>query len=200
MQRFVGVTLLIVAMGVLAGCPSAGQAPAAPPAQTAEATEAVTPAEEITPTVEIAPAETLTPTEEITPTEGVTPAEEITPTEGVTGTEGMTGAEGVTGTQGAAETGAVAPVQVELIAYEIRMPDTLPAGPTEFVVTNIDTEQEHNFEIEGQGLEQEFEEDLQPGESQTMQVDLQPGEYTIYCPVGDHEQQGMELTLTVTAP
>ncbi len=88
-------------------------------------------------------------------------------------------------------------VQVELIAYEIRMPAQLPPGPTEFVVTNIG-ELPHNFEIEGQGIEREFEEDLQAGETRTMQVDLQPGEYRVYCPVGNHAERGMEMTLTVT--
>lgn len=88
-------------------------------------------------------------------------------------------------------------IEVELISYEIRMPESIPAGPTEFVVTNIG-DIEHNFEIEGQGIEREFEENLQPGETQTMQVDLEPGEYHVYCPVGNHAAQGMELTLTVT--
>ncbi|MEZ4733947.1 MAG: cupredoxin domain-containing protein [Caldilineaceae bacterium] len=90
-------------------------------------------------------------------------------------------------------------VEVELFGREIQMPTTLPAGPTEFIVTNTG-DGPHNFEIEGQGIEEAFAENLQPGETMTMQVDLQPGEYTIYCPVGNHRSQGMEMTLTVTAP
>jgi uncharacterized cupredoxin-like copper-binding protein len=88
-------------------------------------------------------------------------------------------------------------VPVSLVDFEIRMPNQLPGGPTTFTVTNDGTHP-HNFEIEGQGIEQVFEENLQPGESNTMTVDLPPGDYEIYCPVGDHRGLGMELTLTVT--
>ncbi len=87
-------------------------------------------------------------------------------------------------------------VDVELSEYVIRMPESIQSGPTEFVVTNAGTE-EHNFEIEGQGIEEELETNLQPGETGTLQVDLEPGTYTIYCPVNDHREHGMELTLTV---
>ncbi len=94
----------------------------------------------------------------------------------------------------AAEAGAV---EVSLSDFVIDMPATLPAGPTVFNVSN-DGEAPHNFEIEGQGIEMELESDLQPGESGTLEVDLQPGTYTIYCPVGNHADMGMELELTVT--
>jgi uncharacterized cupredoxin-like copper-binding protein len=56
---------------------------------------------------------------------------------------------------------------------------------------------EHNFEVEGQGIERELERNLQPGESATLDVDLQPGTYTVYCPVADHRGRGMEVTLSV---
>jgi uncharacterized cupredoxin-like copper-binding protein len=89
------------------------------------------------------------------------------------------------------------PVSVSLVDFEIRMPNQLPAGPTTFTVTNEGTHP-HNFEIEGQGIEQVFEANLQPGESNTMTIDLPPGDYVVYCPVDDHRGLGMELTLTVT--
>ena len=89
-------------------------------------------------------------------------------------------------------------VSVELVEFEIRMPDELPAGETTFEVTNAG-ETEHNFEIEGQGIEEAFEENLQPGETRSMTVDLEPGTYEVYCPVGNHAAQGMRLELTVTA-
>ncbi len=88
-------------------------------------------------------------------------------------------------------------VEVGLIEYEINMPASIPAGPTVFEVTNNGTAP-HNFEIEGQGIERVFEVNLQPGETQTMEVDLVPGSYTVYCPVGNHRQMGMELQLSVT--
>jgi hypothetical protein len=127
----------------------------------------------------------MTETEDARPTEE--PAEEPTqePSEEITGTEVMTGTEGST------EIGGV--IAVSLVDGEIQMPDTLPAGPVIFEVTNNGTE-EHGFEIEGQG---ELENDLQPGETASLEVDLAPGEYYVYCPVGDHASMGMELTLTV---
>ncbi len=88
-------------------------------------------------------------------------------------------------------------VEVALTEFEVEMPSSLPAGPTTFNVMNSGTIV-HNFEIEGQGIEEEFDENLQPGETRTMEVDLQPGTYEVYCPVGNHREQGMLLELTVT--
>ncbi len=88
-------------------------------------------------------------------------------------------------------------VAVSLTEYTIDMPTSLPAGTITFMVTNNGTVA-HNFAIEGQGIEEEFEQNLQPGATATMQVDLQPGSYTVYCPVANHREQGMELALTVT--
>lgn len=87
-------------------------------------------------------------------------------------------------------------VDVALVDYDINMPSTLPAGSVVFRVTNQGSG-EHNFEVEGQGNEHVFPQNLQPGETQTMQVDLQQGSYEVYCPVGDHRSRGMESDLTV---
>jgi uncharacterized cupredoxin-like copper-binding protein len=87
--------------------------------------------------------------------------------------------------------------EVGLTEYEIAMPTSLSAGSQTFRVTNNGTT-EHNFEVEGQGIEEEFETNLSPGETQTMQLDLAPGTYEVYCPVGNHREQGMEIQLTVT--
>ncbi len=78
------------------------------------------------------------------------------------------------------------------------MPASIPAGPTTFSITNSGAEV-HNFEIEGQGIEQELAADLQPGGSATLDVTLQPGTYRVYCPVEDHATaHGMEMQLQVT--
>lgn len=128
-------------------------------------------------------------------------------------------------------------VDVELVAFEIDMPETLPPGETVFEVENTG-DMEHGFEIElltaegrdmqgegqmeggqmegeqmdEQGVEgmegqttpgiggQETEwsiDSLQPGDSETLTANLQPGTYTVYCPVGNHREQGMEMTITV---
>lgn len=94
------------------------------------------------------------------------------------------------------ETGRMDTVEVSLVEYDINMPATLPAGHTVFRVTNDGT-MEHNLEVEGQGSEDVFPQNLQPGETQTMEVDLQEGSYVVYCPVGDHRSRGMEVDLTV---
>lgn len=94
-------------------------------------------------------------------------------------------------------------VEVRLTDFAIEMPMRLPAGPTTFHVMNAG-QAEHNFEVEGQGIEQELESNLAAGDTATMQLDLEPGTYTVYCPVGDHEDRGMRMELTVgdgaTAP
>jgi uncharacterized cupredoxin-like copper-binding protein len=87
--------------------------------------------------------------------------------------------------------------EVGLIEYEIAMPTSLSAGSEAFSVTNNGT-MGHNFEVEGQGIEEAFETDLSAGETQTMQLDLASGTYEVYCPVGNHRDQGMEIQLTVT--
>jgi uncharacterized cupredoxin-like copper-binding protein len=89
------------------------------------------------------------------------------------------------------------PVQVGLSEFTIDMPASLSAGMTTFEITNNGTF-EHNFVIEGQGVNQSLDANLQPGESGTLEVDLQAGDYVVYCPVGNHREQGMEVQLTVT--
>lgn len=94
-------------------------------------------------------------------------------------------------------TAAPGPVTVTLSEFRIDMSDTLPAGSTTFQIQNVG-KVKHNFEIEGQGIEEELEKDLGPGESGTLIVDLKPGTYRVYCPVRDHAtKRGMARQLTV---
>jgi plastocyanin len=53
----------------------------------------------------------------------------------------------------------------------------------------------HAVEVEGNGVEEESE--TITGSETELTVDLEAGEYTFYCPVGQHRQNGMEGTLTV---
>jgi uncharacterized surface protein with fasciclin (FAS1) repeats len=121
-------------------------------------------------------------------TDQVPEGAETAPTQEAAPEEGEAGAD----TEGEANV-----VQVSLVDGAIEMPTSLPAGPTTFEVTNNGT-MEHSFEIEGGDIEEVFDENLQPGGSNTLTVDLPAGEYEVYCPVGDHAEQGMQLTLTVT--
>lgn len=94
---------------------------------------------------------------------------------------------------------AAGTVDVHLSEYAIKMPDTLPAGPTTFVVHN-DGAKTHSFRIEGPGLSDAIlAKPVPPQEMENLQVTLQPGEYKIYCPIGSHENKGMKTILKVTA-
>jgi plastocyanin len=54
----------------------------------------------------------------------------------------------------------------------------------------------HGVEIEGNGVEKSS--DVVTSANTSFTVDLKPGEYTYYCPVGNHRDQGMEGKLTVS--
>lgn len=69
-------------------------------------------------------------------------------------------------------------------------------GVVEFNVRNAG-QTVHALEVEGPKGEVETEQ-IQPGKSATLRAQLsEPGEYTWYCPVGDHKDQGMEGKVTV---
>lgn len=80
---------------------------------------------------------------------------------------------------------ALEPASVEIAA----------AGTTTFRVVN-DGATGHALEVDGEGIEEETDV-LDPGESATLTVALEEGEYELYCPVGNHREQGMEGTLVV---
>jgi uncharacterized cupredoxin-like copper-binding protein len=90
----------------------------------------------------------------------------------------------------------IAVVEVKLTEFAIEMPTTAPPGQMTFSVTNAGT-MEHNFEVEGEGIEKKFDTNLKPGETRNLQVDLPVGTYTVYCTVDDHKERGMQLELKV---
>jgi plastocyanin len=69
-----------------------------------------------------------------------------------------------------------------------------PAGSVTITLVN-ESSVPHAVEVEGNGVEEESE-TVTGGETE-LTVDLEAGEYTFYCPVGQHRQNGMEGTLTV---
>jgi hypothetical protein len=87
-------------------------------------------------------------------------------------------------------------VEVKLTEFSVEMPKTVPPGPMIFSVTNAGT-MEHNFEIEGEGIEKKFDTNLKPGETRSLPVDLPAGTYKVYCPVKDHKEHGIQLELRV---
>ena len=72
------------------------------------------------------------------------------------------------------------------------------AGVVEFRVQN-DGEITHALEVESEDLEEETE-DIAAGDSATLKVDLAEGTYELYCPIGNHKEQGMEAELVVGSP
>lgn len=93
--------------------------------------------------------------------------------------------------------GVASPViDVQLMEFEIRMPDSVPAGRQTFHVANAG-KATHNLAIEGNGLQARLAADLSRGNSADLTVDLKPGSYTVYCPVDHHRSRGMERTITV---
>jgi plastocyanin len=74
---------------------------------------------------------------------------------------------------------------------------TAQAGSVTIALVNPDGNQlPHAIEVEGNGVEEETE-TIQPGGSASVTFELEPGTYELYCPVGNHREQGMEGTLTV---
>jgi plastocyanin len=71
---------------------------------------------------------------------------------------------------------------------------TAPAGEVSIELVN-ESSVPHAIEVEGNGVEEESE--TVTGANTTLTVELEPGEYELYCPVGNHRDQGMDGTLTV---
>src|SRR5687767_5307419 len=78
------------------------------------------------------------------------------------------------------------------ISWEPGELSTQAGSVTVKLVNESDTP--HAVEFEGNGVEEESE-TVTGGETE-LTVDLEAGEYTFYCPVGQHRQNGMEGTLT----
>ena len=70
-----------------------------------------------------------------------------------------------------------------------------PAGSTTFAFTN-EASVPHDFNIEQDGEQVDGTEVITQSE-EDLTVDLEPGEYTYYCSVANHREQGMEGELTV---
>ncbi|MDX7953763.1 plastocyanin/azurin family copper-binding protein [Lichenihabitans sp. Uapishka_5] len=95
---------------------------------------------------------------------------------------------------------------------------TVPAGPTDFVVTNAAAKSGHEAVVirlkqKGETLTVDPATDrvdekqlqslgevskLKPGQSGTLKVDLTPGDYMVFCNYKGHYTAGMWAPLTVT--
>jgi len=87
--------------------------------------------------------------------------------------------------------GAVTVTETE---WAIAFPSTtLKAGKTTLVIKNQGTI-EHNFVIEGLGVEVDA---IPAGASREVTVDLRPGTYQVVCNIPGHLEAGMKTTITV---
>jgi plastocyanin len=96
----------------------------------------------------------------------------------------------------AAPPAAPAVAEVQLLEYEIRMADTLAAGPQRLRIANAGKER-HSLAIEGPDVSAQLAGDLTGGDTHELSVTLKPGTYTVWCPVDTHRGKGMQRTLTV---
>lgn len=97
-----------------------------------------------------------------------------------------------------ATTASSEPVRVQLNEFTIQLPQqSLRPGTYTFVASN-DGQLPHALEIEGPGGLEQATETLSAGQSADLTVTLQPGSYKLYCPVGNHDEQGMNTTINVT--
>jgi uncharacterized cupredoxin-like copper-binding protein len=109
------------------------------------------------------------------------------------------------GSTGAAEQSAPAASggggeTVSLAASEFKFTPSDPAvkktGKVTFEVKN-DGKIDHALEVEGPNGETETDA-IASGQSATLTVDLsKAGKYEMYCPIGNHRDEGMEGTVTV---
>ena len=88
-------------------------------------------------------------------------------------------------------------VNVTLTEHEIDMPDSAPAGEVSFQITN-EGETDHSFIVEGEGVEEALRLEVRPGATEVLTVELEPGTYTVWCPIGNHRERGMEAELEIT--
>ena len=91
---------------------------------------------------------------------------------------------------------APATVEVTLTEYAIEMPESLPAGPTTFVIRN-EGQKTHSFVLQSDETEEKLSSSLRPHATANLEVDLKPGTYKVYCPIGNHEAKGMARTVVV---
>jgi uncharacterized cupredoxin-like copper-binding protein len=88
-------------------------------------------------------------------------------------------------------------VMVRLSEHQIDMPTNIPAGLTEFRVTNTGSEP-HSFRITGQGVDEGIVNPIEQNNSAAVRVQLAPGRYEIICPIQSHPEKGMRVQINVT--
>lgn len=98
----------------------------------------------------------------------------------------------------AAADGAVLQGRVEIVLRDFSLnPNTVmvSAGRTTFVLKN-EGRYTHDFRVESEGVD-ETAPKVGAGRTGTWTLTLAPGVYRISCPISNHDERGMEGTMTV---
>jgi uncharacterized cupredoxin-like copper-binding protein len=74
---------------------------------------------------------------------------------------------------------------------------TFDAGTYTFEVTNAG-QATHSLEIVRDGEADVRSDNIRPGHSDKITIAMTKGTYQVYCPVGNHRSQGMDMKLTVS--
>ena len=93
----------------------------------------------------------------------------------------------------------VVKVSLDEYAMDVAGADDLMPGPAVIEITNRSRE-EHSFVFEGTDKIQRLEENIKPGETETIRVELEPTSYNVYCPIDDHKNKGMSSVIKVQEP
>jgi uncharacterized cupredoxin-like copper-binding protein len=88
-------------------------------------------------------------------------------------------------------------ITVTLTEHEIVVDGSVSAGEVTFVLRN-EGDQTHGFVVTGNGLDDTLTTDVRPGETERVTARLEAGTYTLWCPIGDHRDLGMEAELQVS--
>ena len=99
-----------------------------------------------------------------------------------------------TSVSGAAQTVEIRESEFSLDPAEVTLDS---AGTYRFRAIN-DGSVDHALELEGNGVEEETE-TIGGGESAELVADLREGTYELYCPIGNHRDQGMVGRVVVGA-
>ena len=88
-------------------------------------------------------------------------------------------------------------IAVTLTSYELEISGEATAGEVVFELNN-DADLDHAFAIRGNDIEDTLARRVEPGSVERVTVELEAGTYTVWCPIGDHRDRGMEAELEVT--
>ena len=89
-------------------------------------------------------------------------------------------------------------IEISLKEYEM-VPNKIRVKPgaVTFVLRN-EGRFAHDFHVEGPGVDA-YAAKFSPGRTVRLEVTLQEGEYKITCPLSNHDQRGMNITLIATS-